>query len=372
MMDAGIIHESCGPVASPIVVVKQKNKHRLCVDYRILNDATSPLKFPLPNLLGILERLSKKWWFATMDLKSGYHQVPIAMDSQKYTSLVTEFGQYEFTRVPFAFFQWTMTRVLHGLVHEICEVYIDDIIVFGTDAESFLRNLWIILEHLRQANVILRPNKCCIGLHEVTYLGYVVNGDGIRMSEHRIEALDRIPLPKMKTQVRSLYGLLNVFHAFIPNFALITSVIAAVCSRKGSVQWNDTLQSALSDMKSHIVSCIMLLHIDYNYVLVLRTDASLTGVGAIVLNMIGMEERNVWFLSRAFTSTERNWSTIEQEVFGIFWAIVSLDHWLYGNPFVVQTGHRNLVFIHKSMIPKFQCWHLRMLEYDFVIEHIPG
>ena len=60
LMEAGIVRESCGPVASPIVVVKQKGKHRLCVDYRVLNDATSPLKFPLPNLMGILERLVKK------------------------------------------------------------------------------------------------------------------------------------------------------------------------------------------------------------------------------------------------------------------------------------------------------------------------
>ena len=378
MMEAGIVRESCGPVASPIVVVKQKGKHRLCVDYRVLNEATTPLKFPLPNLLGILERLAQKRWFATMDLKSGYHQVPIAAGSQRFTSFVTEFGQYEFTRVPFglknapAFFQWTMNRVLHGLVHEICEVYIDDIIVFGTDEDSFLRNLRTVLERLHQAKIVLRPDKCCVGLREVTYLGYIVNGDGIRMSEHRIEALNRIPPPKTKTQVRSLYGLLNVFRAFVPNFATITAVIAALCSGKGEVQWNETLEEALIEVRKHIVARTMLFHISYEYALVLRTDASLTGVGAVLLNVIDTEERNVWFLSRAFTNSEKNWSTIEQEAFGIFWAVVSLDHWLRGHPFVVQTDHRNLVFIHKSSVPKIQRWCLRLLEYDFVIEHIPG
>ena len=167
---------------------------------------TVPLRFPLPSLQGILSRLSGKKWFATLDLKSGYHQIPSDPGSQPLTAFVTESGQFEFTRVPFglknapAFFQSIMVNVLSGLVLTKCDVYIDDIVVYGCDSSEFLSNLAEVFSRIYEASIVLRADKCKVGLQEVEYLGHVASGKGIRMSDSRKSAVDTIKPPRTKTR----------------------------------------------------------------------------------------------------------------------------------------------------------------------------
>ena len=132
----------------------------------------------------------------------------------------------------------------------------------------------------------------------------------------------------------------------------MTQPLAALCSNKTPFKWDVAAQRAFDSVKLAIRNCIMLHHISYELPIVLRTDASLDGVGAILFNLDGTEEKPIWFLSKAFNQTERLWSTIEQEAFGVFWAIIALEHILLGHRFRVQTDHRNLVFVEKSQIPK--------------------
>ena len=80
----------------------------------------------------------------------------------------------------------------------------------------------------------------------------------------------------------------------------------------------------------------------------------------------------MWYLSQAFSGAAANWSTIEQEAYAVFWAILALEHVLRGHQFQVQTDHRNLVYIYKSQVPKLLRWKLRMQEFDFTIQHVPG
>src|SRR3546814_19867927 len=83
--------------------------------------------------------------------------------------------------------------------------------------------------------------------------------------------------------------------------------------------------------------------------MVLRTDASMSGIGGLLLQRSadGVEEP-VCFVSKAFTSAESRWSTIEQEAFAIYYCITSLSHHLLGHRFLVETDHRNLVYMDKA------------------------
>jgi hypothetical protein len=116
----------------------------------------------------------------------------------------------------------------------------------------------------------------------------------------------------------------------------------------------------------------MLNHIRYDLPIVLRTDASTKGIGGVLMNVDGGVELPVCFLSKAFTETESRWSTIEQEAYAVFYCVTNLPHYLLGHPFVVETDHRNLVYLAKSSVPKLVRWHLKLQEFDFTIKHISG
>ncbi|GBO45355.1 Retrovirus-related Pol polyprotein from transposon 297, partial [Araneus ventricosus] len=91
MVDNGIIEESSGPWASPIVLVKKKDgSTRFCVDYRKLNEITIKDSYPLPRIDDTLDALYGSQWFSTLDLKSGYWQVEIQPEGKEKTALPSD------------------------------------------------------------------------------------------------------------------------------------------------------------------------------------------------------------------------------------------------------------------------------------------
>ena len=135
MLDKGVIQPSFSPWASPIVLVKD-NSTRFCIDYRELNARTIADAYPLPNPNDILDSLSGSTFFATLDLKSGFWQVPMSEQDRQKTAFCVPGGHYEFLRMPFglinatATFQRLMERVLQGLLWNGVGVFVDDVVVY--------------------------------------------------------------------------------------------------------------------------------------------------------------------------------------------------------------------------------------------------
>lgn len=106
MLDEDIIEPSISSYNSPILLVPKKSgnnekKWRLVVDFRQLNKKLLADKFPLPRIDAILDQLGRAKYFTTLDLMSGFHQIPLDHDSRKYTAFSTPNGHYAFKRLPF-------------------------------------------------------------------------------------------------------------------------------------------------------------------------------------------------------------------------------------------------------------------------------
>ena len=375
----GIIRPSSSPYSSPVVVVKKKDgTYRPCVDYRDLNDCTVDIKFPLQNTKTVLERMAGMRVFGTIDLRSGFHQIPVDAASQHLTAFATFDGFFEFTRVQFglkngpSFFQQTMMNVLAGLVGTACEVFIDDIIVYAVDFNGFLANLRRVFERIRDHDMRIKGSKCHLGLNSVEYLGHIVNGDGIALSDARKQGIIDMKPPTTASQMRSFMGMANYFRSFVRNFAAVAKPLHALCSDIAAFVWTPGAESAFECIKDAIRNAPLLHHIDYTKPIILRTDASNHGIGGVLLQPQDEQEAPVCYFSKAFTPTETNWSTIEQEAFGVYYCITHAEHYLRGHRFTVETDHRNLVYIHRATAPKIVRWKLRLQEYDFDIKHIAG
>ena len=101
MLDRGIIEPSKSSWVSPVVLVEKKDGTlRFCVDYHRLNAATKIEVFPLPRIDDTLDMLSKSKYFSTLDLDSGFWQVPIELGYQEKTAFITHLGLYQFRVMP--------------------------------------------------------------------------------------------------------------------------------------------------------------------------------------------------------------------------------------------------------------------------------
>ena len=158
MLKNNVIQKSQAPEYSQVLLTpKPNNKWRFCVDYRNLNDCSDSMGWPIPNIEQMLQRIGhqKPKIFGKMDMTSGYFQAPIHEGSRRMTAFITFMGIYEWLRVPMGlkgapsyFQQMIATVVLVGLLYHTCELYIDDILIYGAKKQpmSALANnsdLWL-------------------------------------------------------------------------------------------------------------------------------------------------------------------------------------------------------------------------------------
>ena len=169
MLDRGVIKPCQSSWANPAVLVTKKDgTTRFCVDYRKLNDVTKKDAYPLPRIDDMLDALRGSMYFSTLDLYSGYWQVEMDQTDIDKTAFVTRQGLFRFTVMPFglcnapATFERLMELVLKDLKWKICLIYLDDIIVYGAGFYPALDRLKTVWRRIREANLKLKPTKCCL------------------------------------------------------------------------------------------------------------------------------------------------------------------------------------------------------------------
>ena len=246
MLASKVIKESQAPWYSQVhLTPKPDNKWRFCIDYRYLNECCEAKSWPIPNVDRMLQRLGTKRakFYAVMDLTKGYYQAPMSLNSQAATAFITFMGTYEWLRVPMglksapSYFQQQMGQtVLGGLMYHILELYLDDIIVFGTSEDEYVANLRQVFDRLTKFGITLNPNKCRFGMNEVEYVGHTINEEGMSFStEKRGEVLD-FPLPTTHKGMKQFLGLANYFRDHIKNHAIITQPLQAMVTNYNKKQ----------------------------------------------------------------------------------------------------------------------------------------
>ena len=280
-------------------------------------------------------------------------------------------------QVPSAFQQRVSQEVLNGLEGHGVESYIDDFALHDEDFDGFLDKLRDLLQRLRDKDLRLNGKKCVLGADEIEFLGHVVNGKGVRHTEKRKEALQKIQAPVNTKQLRSFLGMAGYFRDSIPGFAKLVKPLTLITSKKVQFSYRDSWegsaqQQAFEHIKKAIMDSEMLEFVNYDYPLRVRTDASVDGCGAMLFQVIDGREIPVAYLSKTFSETERNWSTMEQETYGVFWAIITWEHYLLGHEFEVETDHKNILWLYRSNVPKILRWRLRLQEFDFSVRHLSG
>ena len=132
----GVSNRQTPGVQMKILCRRKMDLFAFCVDYRKVNAITRKDAHPLPHIQDIFDSLSGAKIFSTLDLKSGYWQIPVHPEAIEKTAFVCHRGLFEFTRMPFglanapAEFQRTMQTVHGKMLGRFAMVYLDDIVVY--------------------------------------------------------------------------------------------------------------------------------------------------------------------------------------------------------------------------------------------------
>ena len=238
----------------------------------------------------ILDTLGNARFFTTLDLASGYWQVPLDDDAIPKTAFTTHKGLYEFVRMPFglcnapATFQRAMQSVLAGLEWRDCFVYIDDILIASATFEEHLQHLEQVFNRLRTANLRLKPKKCRFLCKEVKYLGHVISVHGVLPDPEKTNQVKSFPTPTDVTSVCRFLGLASYYRRFVPKFAKIAAPLHALLKKENAFEWTTECTTAFNLLKDALTSSPVLVYPKFgpDSEFILETDASFVGLGAVL------------------------------------------------------------------------------------------
>ena len=381
MQQQGVIEPCQSEWASNIVLVKKKDGSiRFCVDYRKLNDLTKKDAYPLPRIDSCLDRLAGSVWFSTFDLRSGFHQVEMDPRDVNKTTFVCHRGSFRFPRMPFglcnapATFQRLMDMVMTGLNFETCLIYLDDIIVFSQDLPTHLQRLESLLARLRTANLKLKPSKCTLLQRKVTFLGFTVSSEGLGTDPSKVSAVQNWPTPENLRQSRAFVGLCQYYRRFVPNFSAIAAPLNALTKKGARFDWTTGCNDAFNALKDALISAAVLALPTEDGGFVLDTDASDSGIGAVLSQIQDGVERPVCYASQGYSKHEKNYNVTRKELLAVVTFTKKFRQYLLGRPFVIRTDHAALQWLKRTPEPIGQQarWLEILEEFDYDIQHRPG
>jgi transposase InsO family protein len=386
MLENKIIKHSKSPWSAPLWVVPKKLdqsgkiKWRIVVDYRKLNQATVDEVYPIPQIVEILDQLSHSKYFTTLDLASGFHQIPMSEEDSEKTAFTTPNGHFEFLRMPFglknapARFQRLMDIVLTGLQGTDCFVYLDDIVIHAASIQDHKNKLKKIFQRLRDNNLKLQPEKCEFMRKEVTYLGHVISTEGVKPNPEKTKIINEYPIPTNQKDIRAFLGLLGYYRRFIKDFAKITKPLTSLLKKDVNFQWTEIEDKCFDYLKKILITEPILQYPDFNREFVLRTDASNFALGAVLSQGEIGSDLPIAYASRTLNASEQNYSTIEKELLGIVWAVNHFRPYIYGRKFKIITDHRALTWLFNVKDPgsKLVRWRLKLEEFQYEIIYKSG
>lgn len=393
LLDSQVIQESCSPFASPIVLVKKKDGSlRMCVDYRQLNSRTRRDAFPLPRIEETLDSLSGAQWFSTIDLSSGYHQIPVTASDRPKTAFCTPFGLFEFNRMPFGLcnapstFQRLMERIFGDQNGQSLWLYLDDIIVFSSDTDAHLERLELVLGRLQREGIKAKLEKCCFFQKKVRYLGHLVSPEGVSTDPEKVSAVSNWPRPRNIQELRSFLGFASYYRRFVEKFAKVAAPLHRLVAAQGGSKgrrvsrstledgWSDECEASFQDLKVRLATAPTLAFANFTLPFILEIDASHHGLGAVLSQEQDGRVRPVAYASRSLNPAERKYSSMKLEFLGLKWAMTDkFREYLWGQQCVVWTDNNPLSHLGTAKLGATeQRWVAELAAFNFTVRYRPG
>ncbi|KAJ0172353.1 hypothetical protein K1T71_012326 [Dendrolimus kikuchii] len=368
--------------ATPIVpVVKKDGNIRICADYKLtLNKVIEIDRYPLPKFEDLITRLNGGEHFTKIDFSQAYAQFELD-DSNKYTVINTHKGLFRYNRLVYglasspAIFQRHLEQIFADLPN--VGIFLDDVIITGPTTKAHIDTLHKVFSRLQQYGLKVKRDKCSFFAKQVVYLGHVISKRGVHTCPDKVEAILKTPEPKNVSELRAFLGLINYYNRFMQNSSTVLAPLYNLLKSKIKYRWSIECKNAFTKIKERLASSEVLVHYSPDLPLIVTTDASAVGVGAVLAHHTPDGERPVAYASRALTPAERAYSQIDREALAIVYAVRKYHQYLYGREFILRTDHKPLTYIfgNKVGIPvmaasRLQRWAILLSGYNYKIEYV--
>lgn len=351
---------------------------RVCLVPHAINENLITDRYPLPDVQGILDKLSSASYFAELDLKRAFNQFMLNPTDRPKTAFTWLGKRYMFVGLPFGVangsscFQATMDLMLGDIPN--LHIFVDNLIIGSPTIDAHIATLKQVLNRLNQFNLRLNPDKCCFVSSSCRILGYLVSRKGISIDPSKLEMVKDWSVPTNKKEVQSFLGFLNYSRKHIPNYAEHTQALQDSITNP-TFQFNDACISAFHALKNMVANLGVLNHILPNKKLHLSTDASSRAISAVLFQPRADELRPtpgniIAFYSKSLSSSQVKYDIFRKELLAVVSGLRHFHDLLFACPFVLWTDNMALTWIKSSNNRTVTGWAMTLMEYNFHIMYL--
>ncbi|KAI5168050.1 hypothetical protein NEIRO03_0077 [Nematocida sp. AWRm78] len=379
--DTGAAETIAGKWLIPTRLTRKPNgTWRFCLDLKKSNDLVEQDNYPLPESHAIFDSMHGKKLFSVLDISNGFFRVPLRKEDRVKTTCKIGNKMYRMKVLPMGFknspaiFQ----RIMDTMLQEQLEtgqvkVYIDDILIATKDAKEHLEVLQAVLKILKEHGMEINWDKVKLMREEVKFLGHLLSMNRIRPTDERIAEVMKLPPPSNLKQVRSFLGKVNYMSRHICDVSQLKAPLNELTKKGVPFVWKEEHQEAFMKIKSAVAKVIAVTIPDPNKKFTLETDASGTGMGAV----LKQEEKVIGFYSTRLTATQQRYTITERELLAIVWAMDRCKHYLLGESFDVITDHKAIEAYFTKKDREFgndriSRWMQALENFNFTPRYRPG
>jgi len=282
----------------------------------------------MPTVDELLDELFGAQYFSKLDLRLGYHQILVSPEDRYKTAFRTHQGLYEWLVMPFGLsnapttFQALMNSVFAEFLRKFVFVFFDDILIYSTTWNAHIQHLSLVLSTMQRHSLFAKLSKCSFGQTQIDYLGHVVSRDGVKVDETKIQAIKQWVVPTSIKQLRAFLGLASYYRKFIRNFAMLAAPLTDLL-KKDAFHWSTKSKQAFDSLKTTLTHTPVLALPNFAKPFVLETDASGTGIGAI----LSQDSHPIAFFSKKMSPLIQKQSAYAREMYVITRAVAKFFYW---------------------------------------------
>ena len=363
-------------VSNLVIAEKKDGTLRICLDPPDLNNAIKRQFSRPPSPEVVSSKLHGMKVFSVVDMSDCYWHQELTEDSADLCTFNTPFGRMRFNRMPFGIscasdVAQEMVNRHFGDLQNVLPIH-DDLIVAGRDYDEHDKTLKEVFERARASNIKFNRKKIQYRVNQVKYMGELVGSNGFQPDPDKVKAIQEFPTPKCRQDVQRLLGMTNYVARFIENMSSITEPLRLLLRKEILWQWNSEHEEALKKLRMTLCTAPVLQYYNVNKAVVLQVDASISGLGACLLQ----DEKPVTYASRSLAPAEQNYANIERELLAIVYACERFHQYTFGREIIIHTDHKPLeAIIHRSLAkapPRLQRLLLRLQKYTIKVKWVPG
>ncbi len=365
--------------ASLILFIKKKDDSlRFCVNYRKLNALIKRDRYSLLLINETFARIQDSKYLTRLNIIVIFNKLCMHSSSEDLIIFIIFFDFYKYHVMSFelindsTFYQHYMNDVLFDYLHQFCQIYLDDIIIYSKTLKKHKKHVRLVLHRLREIDLQMNINKCKFHVQKIFFLKLLLFIKELKMNFRKVQAVVKWSTSTNLTQMQFFVDFCNFYQRFIKNFSKIVHSLIQLIQKEMMFEWNQACQMIFDHMKKWMTEAFIFRHFDQNRKTILETD-SFNYVNDDILSQYDDEEtlHSMIYYSKNLSLAECNYEIYDKKLLAI---ICVFKHWrselklteLFIKMF---TDHQALTSLmkDKELSKRQMRWVQKLIDFNFKI-----